>query len=553
MGLCALLAFDAAVLHVAARDAVAPYYPSSLDQVQYLTESYAGFDLLRARGVVAGTIEILTQPRAQGMLAEFVSAYVFLLTGPARLPALDLNIAWSVAYLGLTAILVRRALGLAPAIAATGLMLAPRSTPGLLGGVFDFRLDLQGMCMWGILLAFVLLELPRMRARRGSGPAVTLCVVLVSVALCLTRFIATTYLVLWLIAILSLSCITDLGLRAQHLVIVRRTLLTSLGAVVFAAGGFALLNWPLIREYYIGGHVFSDEKAFRALEVGVTSLASSLIFYPFSAARDQAGPPFIAVSGVLLGVAAWAAFARRQGARDLVDRIRPLLPTWTLVTLLLSVIAPYVVLTSDEAKSTVVANAFLPPAVLGVTWLFAAGLAATRRCALTVWRLGVGAGAAALTLGFGAQWLTLQTTVYDQQRRGEAAAASQFMLDVGDYVRSVDGGHATWASDAHVDFAPNLVTRVYYYEQRHVWLDLPSRLGDGPLTQTLSEDQVLHQAGGSDILLLTVGYDTGYPYDESISQAKSALFELARQRYSLLDQFRIHGTDVFAFVRSKSA
>jgi hypothetical protein len=545
--LTAILIFEAIVLHSAAREAVAPFYPTYLDQVQYLTESYTGYDILSSHGLVAGLWGVLQEPRAQGMLTQFEAAILFLWTGPQRLTALDLNIASMLIYLGVTTELVRRAWGVGPALATAGLIAAARTSTMRAGGVFDFRLDFAAMCLWGILVGLVVLGPMQFRRERTF----TLAVTLVATGLVLTRIIAATYVAALLGGLVLLICIVRSNsgtVRFRYSA--RRGLSIAMTVSVAAGIWFIVQNWTLVKGYYLIGHVLNDEKHVRAAEVGTTNLLSSVAFYPISLLRDHAGLPFLGRAGVLLAAAlaapvgTWRNLPR--AARAHVGVLR-----WIVCALLFAFLAPYVALTLDEAKSPVVGGVLLPPSVLAVAFILGSSskglcgpLPSVRKA-----RLFALCGLV-LLVGLRSQWGDIRRTVYDAEWQSDLATASQFMDDVGDYVRDTDGGHAVWAMDAHFDFTPSLVTRVYYFEQHGIWLDVPSVLGDGPIDTTLSEDEIMWQAASSSVLILTSGgAPLTYPYDLSVERAKPALFELAEQRFTLLGHYRIDRRDVFAYVR----
>jgi hypothetical protein len=68
-----------------------PVYPRWNDQIQYLTESYTGYESARSRGFVAGLLNALTNPSAQGTLHDFLAIIAFAIAGPSRSAALSLN------------------------------------------------------------------------------------------------------------------------------------------------------------------------------------------------------------------------------------------------------------------------------------------------------------------------------------------------------------------------------------------------------------------------------------------------------------------------------
>src|SRR5688572_6305012 len=76
-------------------------YPRWNDQIQYLTESYAGYEYARAHGAGAGLWQTLANRSAQGTLHDTWALIAFTLAGPSRSAALAINMvalmAWQVA------------------------------------------------------------------------------------------------------------------------------------------------------------------------------------------------------------------------------------------------------------------------------------------------------------------------------------------------------------------------------------------------------------------------------------------------------------------------
>src|SRR4030095_5566048 len=69
----------------------AAVFPRWHDQIQYLGESYAGFEFVRSHGVIAGLLNALTNPGGQGSLHDFFALIIFLVAGPSRSSALAVN------------------------------------------------------------------------------------------------------------------------------------------------------------------------------------------------------------------------------------------------------------------------------------------------------------------------------------------------------------------------------------------------------------------------------------------------------------------------------
>src|SRR5688572_11649450 len=164
-------------------------YPRWHDQVQYLSESYTGYEFVRSRGVLAGLLNALTNSSAQGTLHDFFAIVVFLFAGPSRSAALSVNllalIAWQIAiYLAVSRSTGSRPLALASMMLPLGLTGPWENIPG---SAYDFRLDHMAMCGLGVSAAAGVLT-NGFQSRRASGwfgIAVGLTI--------LTRFITGTY------------------------------------------------------------------------------------------------------------------------------------------------------------------------------------------------------------------------------------------------------------------------------------------------------------------------------------------------------------------------
>jgi hypothetical protein len=545
--LLVLVLVEAVAFHTTARDSVAPFYPMNLDQVQYLGEAYSAYDLIKAHGIT-GAWEVFQAPRAQGMLLQDQAALAFLFTGASRLVAIDINLAYFLLYLWVSTETARRLGGLAAALTAAGLILAAATTTQITGGLFDFRLDFAAMCLWGTLLALLVLARPTGQPKRS----LLVPVALASAALILTRIITVAYIVGLVAGLILVAILIRFGSRRLALRLGPRRLAMVLVTTVLVAGAYVAHNWDILSTYYLFGHVTGTEKHTRALEVGVTDLLSSIEFYFQSLLTVHAGTDLVTLAAGLV-LAIFLVMLICGGFHGAVHKARLHVSAvaWMVSVLALAFAIPYVALTLDEAKSGVVGDVLLPPTILGVVavFAFASRLPYTRarwaEVALLVLSL------AAFGYGVRTQIGALQQNAY-RANREDLAAASRMMLEVGDYVRENSSGQTIWGIDGHLDFTAPGVAWLYYYEQRGIWLPMAAELGVGAIQTTLSQDEVLREAAASDVLLLTKGGSWTYPYDQSIEQAKVALFNLAAERFTLFRSYRMFGRDVYVFIRNSS-
>ena len=319
-GLVLLFGLEGALLHQVASIGVAPYYPRWFDQVQYLTESYQAYDVFRERGIVDGLVHNLAEPRVQGWLLQLEAALVFLVTGPARLPALDLNIVHFLAFLVISAEIVRRSLSAWCAITFLALILGTRGVTNLTGAVWDFRLDFAAMCLWGALVPVLAFRGPALAKWKWSVAVIVLGEMLIC-----TRTIAFVYVV-GTVGALILCAPFALGRAARaDAGVIRRRLSLAIGCWFATEAVFVLHNLDLIVGYYVGGHVLGGESEVRAAEAGVADLASSLEFYGRSLLGDQLGFVSLTVFLVVAGGVAVLAVMNPHRSIEPQDE-RPIVP-----------------------------------------------------------------------------------------------------------------------------------------------------------------------------------------------------------------------------------
>src|SRR5688572_23800215 len=341
-----------------------PVYPRWHDQIQYLSESYTGYEFARTRGVVAGLLNALTTPSAQGTLHDFLAIIVFLFAGPSRSAALSVNLLAMIAWQLALFFAVVRTSGSRPlALAATMLPLALTGPwQNIPGSAYDFRLDHLALCALGITAAIGMLT-DGFRSRRKSawfGIAVGLTV--------LTRFLTGTYFVLIFIGLAG--WIVSAPDRKPRLLNLLRA---GLFATVLAAP-FLWLNYEVVREYYWIGHYVGEESTIRNPKLG---LGRSFRFVSEQLGQRHLGIFFGALA---LAGAAFLAFFRTRASKPLAASV------WLIGAIFL--ISPWIILTLHPQKSEVVVSALVPGVVVLVV---AAWSLAARRTSITIDRIFAGA------------------------------------------------------------------------------------------------------------------------------------------------------------------
>jgi hypothetical protein len=542
--LALFLVFQAVLLHNVAAREVAPFLPRNFDQGFYLDDSYRIFESIRLHGFVSGIIAALQTPRAQGLLVPMEAAATFVILGPGRLSAVDLNIAYFVVAAAVSAELARRTFGIRVGMITLGLIAAIYGTTSLAGGLFDFRLDFIGFCLWGVLLATIVFA-------GNSDRLLWLVITLLSMALVLSRLISVAVVLPILLWRGVYDCAFELG-HGRRLARSTRCLMPAI-VVSALVTLFVIAEWQPIFNYYIVGHVTGTENALRASDAGVFNELDSITYYAKSLILSQLGiPALVLVFAVLSATSIIVLTDRTTGVGRLSAR------KMRLISLLsVSWLATYTILTLDQAKSPVVGNLLLPPVLIAVVG--AAGVAEhiVQEKSPRAWQRRLFSTVAVIVLG-GGVLIGLNTVSRTERVRGPATAvdlgrAGQLLLDVGDYLNATGLQNAVWSVDGHQEFATSTTVETFYYEQRGILLNLRGGLGDEGIADHVSPEEVLAKGRASDVLLLgdtsAAGPALPYPSDVDIWGQESRLHELAQSTLVPLGRYWTYGRLWDAYVR----
>lgn len=501
-------------------------YPRWNDQIQYLTESYTGYEYAREHGVGAGLWHTLVNPSAQGTLHDFFAVIVFELAGPSRSAALALNLlallAWQAALLfAVTRVAGSRALGWA----AAALPLALRwPWNDWAGSTIDFRLDHLAMCAFGVTAACALLtdELRSTRWSAAFGAAVGLTL--------LTRFLTGTYFALILLALLVRVATGPERRRRSG------NLLLASGIAVLLAGPVFWLNRLWVWNYYWIGHFTGPESALRNPHMG---LGRSLDFVWGHLFRDHLGACFgcIALGGTLLLVA--GAFLLPEPAARRRPRSTAGICGWGALFLL----APALVLTLHQQKSEIVVGALAPGAVL---LLVGGWLELLRRSRAPLPGVILAAAAMAVSAGF----FVSQTrrTGYDDAFAVDARKVNTLADYIYAHARAAGLAEPRVGVDQVTDCLDGQVLRVISYERHRVWVPFVMTLPTGIAEE--KEALLLERLAGSDFILLTEdGPVGGWPYDREMRALLPQTQAWCEAHLKFVERFTLFGRRMVLYQR----
>jgi len=365
-----VLAFEALIFWSFYWREIAWYPPLNFDQLTYLEEAYRLRDRILEHGLGDLFRVSWYKGHYNGLVLPIEGAFSGLLLSGARWPQLAVNFVFFgalqvFAFYTARDVWGRRVFG----YATIGLILCQATAWLPWGGLFDFRLDFAAYCLYGIWACAAIRSKLFLDRRWAIGCG------LIGAFLVLHRFFTVIYLV-GVSAGFAGVCVAvgllrrteaDLAPRMR-----RRLYNLSLSAcvIIIIAAPILILNWPAIRNYYVVGHVLSNEKYIRAAELGIRDTVGHLLFYPESVVRDHWGHIFLFASATLVagGVAA-RCFGRSGSFKPASYRDETFL--LQVFFLLGAILGPIIVLTADISKSGVVGGIVGVPAALLIVALAA--------------------------------------------------------------------------------------------------------------------------------------------------------------------------------------
>ena len=510
-------------------------YPRWNDQIQYLTESYTGYEDLKANGFLPGIGHALAAPAAQGKLHSILAILAFEAAGgPSRSAALAVNMIAFIAWQAALAFAVLRGTGSRGlAWVAVGLTLGLKAPwAGAQGSATDFRLDHLAMCMMGIALAAGL-RTEGFRKRGwslGFGIAVGMTL--------LSRFLTVTYFVLILCSCLAWVLASRGGEGPRR---ARNLGLAALVAAGISAPSF-WFNSQRIYFYYWILHFLGPETAIRDTHL---SLGRALLRLFGQLGAGQLGAAFGAAFCLVVIIMAFGVLGSSR--KNPGDRTGSL-PRWPREAAVLGAIflsAPALVLALQNDDFSVVLGVAVPGAVVLVLAL-GAGLRARAPAGATA-----AAALAALAVGGGYFVARQAARPYDDDfatgARTVNAVADRIFRDA----RASGIAGPRVAVDQVTDCFDGQILRVICYERHKVWLPLSMTLPTGIIAAP--EAELMERLAGSDFVFATEGGATGpWPYDQEMLALRPKILAWCNAHMRLAERFTAFGRSMALYERPES-
>lgn len=511
-------------------------YPRWNDQIQYLTEAYTSYEVLRTQGWWAGLREALTNPAAQGTLHDVLAVVVFGIFGPSRAAALSLNFGAFAAWQALSFALWRRATGRwSIAWLAVLLLLALRSlTEAAPGSPIDFRLDWMACCLAGAALACGGLTdgFRRTGWSIAFGAAIGLTIV--------ARFLTLIYFGALLVA-LALWLLTTLRKKDAWTGLARLGRLLVAGAVCAAVcAPFLWMNWETVYNYYWIGHLTGPESAIRSPNFGLQRSFDFIFrealwdYHVGGFALRTIGAGLLAVV-TLIATRLWWDERRSRSAADDVPVHRVEASLWLGALML---IIPGGVLVLHSQKSHLVVSILLPGFValaVGIVALAARRFLASARARLAV-------GVVVLAMGTASFWhfaRGFSTSPHSPEFSAGAAKVQQLAGYIYDTSRAAKLATPRIGVDQVTDSLDAQITRVVSYERHGEWTPYIMTLPTG-----IAEDQeanLFSQLAQSNFVFLTeeMPGEGGWPYDRQMRRLYPRLREWCETHLRRVETFSL--------------
>lgn len=493
-------------------------YPRWNDQIQYLGESYTGYEYARAHGAAAGAWHTLSNSSPQGTLHDFYALLAFLMAGPSRAAALAINMLALIAWQAALFVAVERRSQSTPLAFACALLPLALFGPwqNIPGSAFDFRLDHLAMCSLGISAAAASLS-DGFRSRRGSmlfGFAVGVTLI--------TRFLTGVYFVLMLGALIVwILTGVDRGKRFANLA---RAVAISL---VIAVPVF-WRNWDAVVDYYWIGHYVGPESGIRDPHMG---LGRSIQFVFGALCRQHVG--YFLLGIVFTGSIALALL------RDWRKSPRPSFPSLVGAVFLL---APALALILHQQKSEAVVSALVPGVLMLVVelWVWLAATVDHRRQR----------GFAVIGLIMvGANFTHTQVPpIYSPSTLAELRTVNAVADEIFQRLRAARSNELVVAVDYITDCFDAQVLRLVIYERHHVWLHADMTLP----TSIAAPDSalVMSRLEKSDFVFVTKEAPPGlFPYDRKLEAMRPQVQAWCEAHLRGANEFSVFGRRMMLYQR----
>lgn len=517
---------------------IVPYFPKAYDQTVYLAHSYRLYENILDKGRIAKYL-LQMNILPQTLLFHVQAAIFFLLFGASRYTALMINFIYLALLQYFSFTWLKEITGrYRYSFVFIGLLL----TANTLLMANDFRIDFIACCLYGLLCCSI------MRSNIFLSARYTFISFVISALLIMMRYITICYVLgvtgaifayyasRWMLA--SQDKLPEIRVRLKHL------LVFTLG-ISFLAAFIVWLNYDLIYNYYIVGHVTGGEKLMR-LKVALQGwhVSNAWFFYPAafwqSHLSHSAMAQFAVILCIYLVMLCAIHFLSPERARVSQYKLNHFADL--IVFLCISIIVPMFILSMDDSKSGLVISIILVPfiyllqfmffIVSEMLWTNTSSLA--NRALTTVSVLLIFSG----LYNFTAHLSHERNHHYSDQRD---PVVTQMVDSIGDYAQFMHINALNVASD-FIDEHINAPIEPFYYERHGYLINVNTEpLGNNGMTAISKADayQSLRDAQIYTTSLTDYTPDKIFPFEKSIQPFRHELQQYAAKNMISLGDFLI--------------
>lgn len=528
-------------------------YPAYFDQAGYLTESYFLHENLKT-DFWAGLKKYLSgkpYPHPQGLLLQFEAALFFFLAGPSRSAALTLHFLHFICFQAVLFLALKKAArSWRWAWIGLGILLSVKTTFNIPGGMTDFRLDFPAFCLFGVFISLVLWS------NVFSSRFYSFLASLAALWLILTR----TLFLLYVPVILILYALWMLFFKRPASFIKSVELKNITGILLFLllfSSPFLWLARKAVYHYYVVGHLSGTEKSIRAMESGAVTLKNRMRYYPNSFLQHHFGKNLAVNLLALAGIVAVSIRMKGMGRHELaIDSCRTdMIPQSgnfkdLFIFLAAAIIVPLTILTADTAKSIVVANTLVAPAVVLCAW---AMVFVFEKYAVSARLLHL-ALISVLSMAAYRQHKGYFGKGPFRDRIQDAQQIVQMYEDLSAYCIQTHRKHPSLSVNKVTDYLYSGVWMATAYEKHGVVLDVSGKVGHSifPISEQEARDGLL----SSDVLIFLDRLDDDaafiYPFDQSIKGLMPAMRRVVSEKFRLFNRYRLqNGNRMAVYISCK--
>lgn len=530
IGLVVILLIEFALFRTYVLREIIGSCPRKIDQAVFMRMTYHMYENV-VNGNYGAVFKEIYEGLGQGAFPVFGLISLFIL-GKSRLSLLTVNfilfiLAQLMGFRSVKLISNSNKIG----FFFLGLFLMIQSPFLEAGDLVDYRMDFAGFCLYTCWVAALILAYYKQEKKYNYQSAIFVGL------LFMFRSNTIAYVA---IAFLLFECIHILFFKSK--IVDEIKYLLKYGCIVIAAGGwYILLQFKNLYHYYVTAHVTSAEPEIRMVEQGINNWISYLLFYPFMLIKNHLGYILSFLLAAIILISAIMYFINKRGKKLKLQRNEVI----ALCVGLCSFSAPFIVLTMDVSKSSVVICTVAGAAVFITCYVFS--LVCNRKLLsdriLFIFMAAMIAAGMSNYIGN----TTKEHTGYDEQTQAQMLAINNCMKE---YIIKNDLEEAKLLVDRICDAITTDVLTVLTYESENHYVNMGYAWNDLNTYKDYTPEEVETALQEADLMVLSTGeYTTQsfYPTDSTFDKYRDTMWKYASKNLVKLGEFMLGNDEVVVF------